>query len=178
MTAERLDAMWDSNTRSTLLFTRAFAELHAGTVEGGVARRPGERIASTGPHELPAAWVSWMTSGQIHGPMPGEVAYIVSKSALAGCTPTLAATLLELGIVLNTINPGPVNTGYLDVDTTDRSLEQLEQLEKLEQVKAAMPFRRFGRPSDPAAHIGWLSTDAGAWVVGQVLTSDGGFSLG
>jgi 3-oxoacyl-[acyl-carrier protein] reductase len=32
-------------------------------------------------------------------------------------------------------------------------------------------------PDDPARLIGWLCTDAGAWVVGQVLTTDGGFSL-
>lgn len=172
MTAERLDAMWATNTRSTVLLTRAFAERHTLEAHEGGTRQPGERLGATGPHEVPVGRVVWMTSGQIHGPMRGEVAYAASKAALAGITPTVAAELLELGIVLNTINPGPVNTGYLDAETTDRSLENLEQ------VKAAMPFGRFGRPSDPASLIGWLATDEGAWVVGQVLTTDGGFSLG
>ncbi|MEI3847160.1 SDR family oxidoreductase [Microbacterium resistens] len=36
---------------------------------------------------------------------------------------------------------------------------------------------RLGRPEDPARLIGWLCTDAGAWITGQVLTSDGGFGL-
>ena len=40
-----------------------------------------------------------------------------------------------------------------------------------------MTIGRVGRPQDPAHLIGWLATDEGAWVVGQVLTSDGGFSL-
>jgi len=172
MTAARLDSAWDTNARSVLLLTRAFADLHTLESREGSTRQPGERLVATGPHEVPVGRVFWMTSGQIHGPMRAEVAYATSKAALAGITPTVAAELLELGIVLNTINPGPVNTGYLDADTTDRSLENLEQ------VKAAMPFGRFGRPTDPASLIGWLASDDGAWVVGQVLTSDGGFSLG
>ena len=76
---------------------------------------------------------------------------------------------LELGIVLNTINPGPVNTGYLDAETTDRPLDEIEQ------HLASTPFGRVGRPDDPAALIGWLATQD--WIVGQVITSDGGFSL-
>ena len=36
---------------------------------------------------------------------------------------------------------------------------------------------RFGAPEDPARLIGWLVSDAGRWIVGQVLTSDGGFGL-
>ena len=82
-----------------------------------------------------------------------------------------AAELLELGIVLNTINPGPVNTGYLDPDTADRDTSGLEDWMR------STPFGRVGVPTDPAALIGWLSTAEGAWIVGQVLTSDGGFSL-
>jgi 3-oxoacyl-[acyl-carrier protein] reductase len=168
MTPKRLDAFWDVNTRSTLLLTSAFARLRE---PGGVEEsRPGERIVSQKPYAAAQGHVFWMTSGQIHGPMRGEVAYATSKAALAGVTATVAAELLELGIVLNTIDPGPVNTGYLDPDTTDRSLEALEQ------YVASTPFGRVGAPTDPAELIGWLST-SGGWVVGQVITSDGGFSL-
>jgi 3-oxoacyl-[acyl-carrier protein] reductase len=113
-----------------------------------------------------------MTSGQQDGPMPGEVAYATSKAALAGVTKTVAADLLDLGIILNTINPGPVNTGYLDPGTTDRPLDEIEAWMR------ATPFGRYGAPADPARLIGWLATSAGAWVVGQILTTDGGLSLG
>ena len=173
MTPERLDAFWRTNTRSTLLLTAEYARRTAGTTADRTdeaPRRPGERVKRT-PFPAPVGHVFWMTSGQIHGPMRGEVAYAASKAALAGVTATVAAELLECGIVLNTINPGPVNTGYLDPETTDRPLEELTQL------VADTPFGRFGRPGDPAELIGWLATDAGSWVVGQVLTSDGGFSL-
>lgn len=172
MTAETLDAFWDTNTRSTLLLTRHFAHRHATTTSRSAPVRPGDRIGRTGPAaERAAGRVFWMTSGQGQRPMRGEVAYATSKAALAGVTPTVAAELLELGIVLNTINPGPVNTGYLDPGTTDRSLEELEAWRR------ATPFGRWGRPTDPARLIGWLATDHGVWVAGQVITTDGGMSL-
>ncbi|CAL4861203.1 SDR family oxidoreductase [Microbacterium sp. MM2322] len=169
MTAERLDAFWDTNARSTLLLTAEFARRLAPPQSG--QRRPGDAIEGAKPYAEPTGRVFWMTSGQGHGAMRGEVAYATSKAALAGITRTVAAELLELGIVLNTINPGPVNTGYLDPDTADRDTEGLDDWMR------STPFGRVGVPTDPAALIGWLSTAEGAWIVGQVLTSDGGFSL-
>ncbi|TFC04736.1 SDR family oxidoreductase [Cryobacterium adonitolivorans] len=68
----------------------------------------------------------------------------------AGLTPTVASELLSRGITLNTVNPGPVNTGYLDPETTDRPLDGM--LEYLRTI----PFGRFGEPTDPARLIGWL----------------------
>ncbi|MBF4635448.1 SDR family oxidoreductase [Agreia pratensis] len=158
MTAESLDTHWSVNARSTLLLTRYFAEQFAPDSFAPI-------------EELATGRVIWMTSGQHEGPMPGEVAYATSKAALAGITPTVAAELLTRGILLNTVNPGPVNTGYLDDEPTDRSAEIKEG------VKNSMPLGRFGLPSDPARLIAWLVSEEGRWMVGQVLTSDGGFSL-
>ncbi|MEE6272542.1 SDR family oxidoreductase [Georgenia wangjunii] len=178
VTPKSLDAFWATNTRSTLLLTRHFAHRRAtgagaaGPGRAGGPARPGERPARAGVvDERGAGRVFWMTSGQGDGPMRGEVAYAASKAALAGVTATVAAELLEVGIVLNTINPGPVSTGYLDPGTTDRSLDELEAWRR------ATPFGRWGRPADPARLIGWLATDDGVWVVGQVLTTDGGLRL-
>jgi 3-oxoacyl-[acyl-carrier protein] reductase len=103
--------------------------------------------------------------------MPGEVAYATSKAAIAGLVPTAAAELVRYGIRLNAINPGPVNTGYLDTDTTDRSTKVIDD------VLATMPLGRFGVPDDVAHLVAWLVSDAGRWVTGQVITSDGGFTL-
>ncbi|WP_130179175.1 SDR family oxidoreductase [Cryobacterium sp. SO1] len=203
LTADMLDGHWQVNARATLLLTRVFAEQFGDAVRPDAAspdtapnhaasrdtasattdgagpaataqapRRPGERGDQTAAiDELATGRVIWLTSGQIHGPMPGEVAYAASKAVLAGLTPTVAAELLGRGIILNTVNPGPVNTGYLDPDTTDRPLDGM--LEYLRTI----PFGRFGAPTDPARLIGWLCTPEARWLVGQVLTSDGGFSL-
>lgn len=174
MTADRLDAHWAANARASLLLTAGLARRLRDLLGGEDAgqARPGDRLGTLGPFVRPTGHVIWMTSGQGHGPMRGEIAYATSKAALAGITRSVAAELLEVGLVLNTINPGPVNTGYLDADSTDRDLSEFEKW------LPTTPFGRVGRPDDPARLIGWLSTDAGSWVVGQVLTTDGGLSLG
>lgn len=177
MTPQRLDGHWQVNARSTLLLTRAFAEQFSDVTQSAGIRsdaptRPGVRPPFAGPFdEFETGRVIWMTSGQLDGPMPGEVAYAASKAALAGVTPTVASELLTRGIILNTVNPGPVNTGYLDAATTDRPLDDLNA--RLQ----GMPLGRFGAPTDPARLIGWLASDEGRWIAGQVLTSDGGFRL-
>jgi 3-oxoacyl-[acyl-carrier protein] reductase len=183
MTAEKLSGHYDVNTRSTLLLTRFFAEQFSVSEQTGQGRggkkpadapasRPGDRERVSAPFdEFATGRAIWMTSGQLAGPMPGEVAYAASKAALAGVTATVAAELLPRRILLNTVNPGPVNTGYLDADTSDRSAETVER------VLASMPFGRFGHPDDVARLIGWLVSPEGRWIVGQVITSDGGFAL-
>lgn len=149
MDATKLDGHWSVNTRATLLLTRAFAAQHDGR-EGGRA--------------------IWMTSGQQLGPMPGEVAYAASKAALAGVTATVAAELAPRGILLNTVNPGPVNTGYLD---SGMGIPE----ETLDDLRSAFPSGRLGEPDDPARLIAWLISDEGRWMVGQVLNTEGGFRL-
>lgn len=155
--AAAFDAHWQANARATLLLTGEFARtsaLPAGFTPDGTRR------------------VVWMTSGQQDGPMPEEIAYAASKAALAGVTASVAKTLLQRGIVLNTVNPGPVDTGYLSPDTTDRDLSGALRW------AAGTPYGRFGEPVDPAALIGWLASPDAGWVVGQVLKADGGMSLG
>lgn len=147
MSADKLDSHFAVNARATILATRAFAAQHDGRETGRVI---------------------WMTSGQILGPMSREIAYITSKAALAGITPSVAADLVQRGILLNTINPGPVNTGYMDEHTTDRA-------EVLDSIRSAFPLGRVGEPDDPARLISWLVSDEGRWVVGQVISTEGGF---
>ena len=140
LTATELDRHWAVNTRATLLLTKHFAEQHDG--------RPGGRVI-------------WMTSGQSLGPMSDNLAYATSKAALAGATWSVADDLVGKGILLNTINPGPVNTGFLDGAPAE--------------FLASFPQARAGEPDDPARLIAWLVSDEGRWMVGQVLNSEGGF---
>lgn len=148
ISADALDGHWGADARSVLLATKAFAQVHDPERHGGR--------------------VVWMTSGQQKGPMPGEVAYAAAKGALAGVTATVADELVEHGIILNTVNPGPVNTGFLDAGQgiDDSTLDSLRQ---------RFPSGRFGTPEDPARLIGWLVSDEAEWIVGQVIDSEGGF---
>lgn len=169
--SRELDLHWNVNARATILLTSLFAKRFTG-LDPATPVQPGQRVAPSGPvDEYQTGRVFWLASGQLLGPMPGEVAYAASKAALAGLTATVASELLPHGVILNTINPGPVNTGYLDPGTADRPAEEIEE------ALAGMPFGRFGEPTDPARLIGWLATDEGRWIIGRVITSDGGFSL-
>ncbi|WP_243654856.1 SDR family oxidoreductase [Nocardia alba] len=139
--AALLDAHWAVNTRSVLLLTQAFAAQHDG--------RPGGRVVL-------------MTSGQDLGPMRDEIAYATAKGALASITPTLADHLADQAITLNTVNPGPVDTGYASPELH-------------EAVRRRFPAQRWGTPDDPARLIGWLATDEASWITGQVINTEGGF---
>ena len=141
LTAAMLDAHWAANTRSAILLAQAFATRHDG--------RPGGRIV-------------FMTSGQDLGPMTDEVAYAASKGALASITRTLADQLADQAITLNTVNPGPVDTGYAPPEAH-------------EAVRRHFPQQRWGAPDDPARLIAWLVTDEAAWITGQVINTEGGF---
>src|SRR5262249_33639716 len=137
-TAAQLDAHLIDNVRGSILLVQALAAQHDG--------RPGGRVIL-------------MTSGQHLAPMTTEIAYAVSKGALHQATRTLADELVDRNITVNTVNPGPTDTGYLaGVDPSPR-----------------MPHGRWGAPDDAAKLIAWLCTDDAAWITGQVIDSEGGF---
>ena len=158
MTEAVLDAHWAVDARASILLAQAFA-----AQEGFAAPAP---AGSGGPGRQPVdnhrGAIVFLTSGQGLGPMPREIAYCTAKAALAGITPSLAAGLAERGIRLNTVNPGPVDTGYMDAPT-------------LRAVDAMFPSGRTARPQDPARLICWLLTDNASWVTGQVISTEGGF---
>ncbi len=139
--AGMLDTHWAVNTRSAILLAQVFMAQHDG--------RAGGRVI-------------FMTSGQDLGPMRDEVAYAASKGALASITRTLADQLAEQAITLNTINPGPVDTGYAPPGAH-------------ETVRRRFPGGRWGSPDQPARLVAWLATDEAAWITGQIINAEGGF---
>jgi 3-oxoacyl-[acyl-carrier protein] reductase len=138
--AGEIDAFLHENVRATLLLMREFAVRHDGSRVGGR--------------------VVLLTSGQHLGPMPREVAYAVSKGALQQATLTLADELADRGITVNTVNPGPTDTGAGLADQDPAS---------------TMPFGRWGEPDDAARLIVWLCSDEARWITGQTIDSEGGF---
>lgn len=143
---EKLDRHWAVDTRSVILLVQAYARLRAALP----ARTPGGRVVM-------------MTSGQdMAGGMPEEVAYALQKGALASVTRTLATTLADLAVTVNTVNPGPVDTDYLTGEAYER-------------IAGRFPAGRWGLPDDPARLIAWLATDEAEWITGNVIDSEGGF---
>ena len=139
LTAAHIDAYLAENVRASLLLIKEFAAQHDD--------RSGGRVIL-------------LTSGQHLGPMSREVAYAVSKGALHQATLTLSGALIDRGITVNTVNPGPTDTGWEIHDWNP---------------EPAMPLGRWGQPTEAAKLIGWLSTEDAQWVTGQVINSEGGF---
>jgi 3-oxoacyl-[acyl-carrier protein] reductase len=73
--------------------------------------------------------------------------------------------LVDDGITVNCINPGPVDTAYATGVAH-------------EQVRWGFPAGRWGQPRDVANLIAWLLTDDAAWITGQVSNSTGGWRRG
>lgn len=103
-----------------------------------------------------------MSSGQSKGPMVGEISYATTKGAVEALTLTLSAEVGHRGITVNAVNPGATDTGWMTPD--------------LENVLLPMfPFGRVGQPRDAARLIAFLASEAGEWITGQVIHSEGGF---
>ncbi len=136
--AAHIDAFLHENVRASLLLVKEFAA----QLEGESGR------------------VVLLTSGAHLAPMTGEVAYAVSKGALAVATATLADELAGRGITVNCVNPGPTDTGW--------GLGEADP-------KPRMPFGRWGEPDDAARLVAWLCSNDARWITGQVIDSEGGF---
>ena len=89
--------------------------------------------------------------------------YGASKGALDRIVIAAARELGPLGISANVLNPGPVDTGWMDNGVRSAVLSR-------------QPTGRLGTPADVAGTVAFLLSPAGRWVSGQLIKSDGGFS--
>lgn len=89
--------------------------------------------------------------------------YGASKGALDRIVIAAARELGGRGISANVLNPGPVDTGWMDEPTRRR-------------LAAQQPGGRLGTPADVAPTAAFLLSPGGRWVSGQLIKSDGGFS--
>ena len=142
VTAEALDRAWAVNARAAVLLAQALGRVR----DNG---RPGGRLVL-------------FTSGQHRGPMAGELPYAVSKGAIHQMTASLADALADRGITVNTVNPGPVDTGWPSQELRER-------------LRRAFPAGRWGAPDDIAGVVAFLASDDAAWLTGAVLDVEGGF---
>ncbi|KQY77308.1 short-chain dehydrogenase [Microbacterium sp. Root1433D1] len=136
-TAESFDRHVAVNARASLLLIAAFARQVG---DGG-----GAIVALTSDH------------------VTGNLPYGASKGALDRLVISAARELGPRGISANVLNPGPIDTGWMD-DETRRGLGEMT------------PLGRLGRPGDIAAVVEFLVSKEGRWISGQLLQSDGAFS--
>lgn len=96
------------------------------------------------------------------GPDPNNLAYIATKGMIIAITEPLSVALAPIGITVNSINPGPTDSGWINKDIKDFLLPQF-------------PTGRIGKPEDAAKVITFLASDDAYWLTGQTIRCEGGF---
>lgn len=105
----------------------------------------------------------------------GTGSYAGSKLALEALTVTLAKEFGSRGVRVNAVRPGAILTPMLERNLAAATPEGREaNVERYEQVIA---MRRLGQPSEVAAAVTWLCSDAASYVTGQVLGVDGAIGM-
>lgn len=135
--------VWDKTFRinffSPIFFARACAPLLAET-QGSVVN------------------ITSIAGSRVH-PFAGS-AYSTSKAALTALTRELAADLAHLGVRVNAVCPGEINTAILSPGT--------------EALLERIPMRRLGSPAEVAAVIFYLCGEESSYVTGAEIPVNGG----
>jgi 2-hydroxycyclohexanecarboxyl-CoA dehydrogenase len=92
-------------------------------------------------------------------------AYAASKGGVIGFTKALAQEVAPLGITVNNVPPGFIDTPMLRASEVGT---------RVEQVAAASPMKRAGQPEDIAAAVAFLASDEAGYITGHTLGVNGG----
>ena len=103
-----------------------------------------------------------------HKGAPGASIYTASKHAVEGLTKAAALEGAPLGVRVNAVAPGPVDTGMLTRFTGTP--------ERKAGLVAGVPMQRMGAPEEIAQAIVFLGSDNASFITGQILSVDGGKS--
>ncbi|WOL07955.1 hypothetical protein Cni_G16705 [Canna indica] len=144
-TLEDWDSTFAVNTRGAFLCCREAADR--------LARGGGGRIVC-------------ITSSSVAALRPGFGAYAASKAAVEAMIKIMAKELKGTAITANCVAPGPVATDMFFAGKSEEAVRKVVELN---------PMGRLGEVEDIAPVVGFLCTDAGVWVNGQVIRANGGY---
>ena len=105
-----------------------------------------------------------------HLGMPGTAAYGATKAGVVNMAKTLSAELLERGIRVNAVSPGPITSSLL----RSGSQERLQEMK--EWIIGQVPLKRFGTLEEIAAGVLYLTSSESGFVLGAELIIDGGMA--
>jgi NAD(P)-dependent dehydrogenase (short-subunit alcohol dehydrogenase family) len=98
---------------------------------------------------------------------PTYAAYCASKGGVIALTKAVAKEVAPSGILVNTVAPGPIETDMLINDT----------IEYNDETRETIPLKRFGKADEIAAMVEALAGPAGNYMVGQVISPNGGTAI-
>lgn len=98
----------------------------------------------------------------------GQANYASAKAGIIGFTRSIAKEVASRNITVNAIAPGFIDTAMT---------QQLPE-ERRQELASHIPLGYLGTPRDVAEAVAFLASDEARYITGQVLTVDGGISLG
>ncbi|SVA01936.1 uncharacterized protein METZ01_LOCUS54790 [marine metagenome] len=98
----------------------------------------------------------------------GQANYAASKAGLVGLGRSLAKEFASRNVTVNVVAPGPIATDMLAALPDDRR----------DDYAISVPLGRLGKPSEVAAVVVFLASDAAAYITGAVIPVDGGLFMG
>lgn len=98
--------------------------------------------------------------------LPGQTNYSASKAGIIGFTKSLAKEVAKLGINVNAVAPG-----FIDTDMLDKIPDKFK-----EQMLSLIPMGRIGKAEEVAKLVTYLVSDAAKYITGQALAIDGGIT--
>ena len=104
--------------------------------------------------------------------MRERAAYSAAKAGVIGMVRSAALDLAERGVTVNAICPGFIETELaLEIASREKDPEAV-----LKMRRAMHPIPRAGTTSEIGAFAAFLASPAGAWITGQALPVDGGYT--
>ncbi len=146
---QEFDAVVDVNLKGVFFATQAFVQ------QCRAAGRPGKIVNISSVHEELA--------------FPNFAAYCASKGGVRMLTRTLAVELGPLGITINSIAPGAIETPI--------NTKLLNDPAKLNALKRQIPLGRLGQPEDVAGLAAFLASSDSDYVTGTTYFIDGGLTV-
>ncbi|MCU0829432.1 MAG: SDR family oxidoreductase [Tabrizicola sp.] len=150
VTEDDWDAQHDINLKALFFLTQAFAR----------------RLADTG---TPGSVINYSSQGALSGGLSGSVVYNATKGAITTMTRGMARSWAPLGIRVNSLAPGLVDTPMLKVPgQTEAEREAMIQ---------SVPMQRLGLPGDHVGATVFLASDMARYMTGAMVNVSGGLLM-
>jgi 3-oxoacyl-[acyl-carrier protein] reductase len=145
ITEERWDEIMNLNLKSAMLFSQIVAP-------SMIERKRG-------------AIINLVSIAGRNGGGPGATPYATAKGALITMTKGMARELAPLGVRVNAVSPGVIDTPFHEVFSTP---------EMIKGFVAGIPIGRVGTSHECATAIAFLASDAASYIAGETIEVNGG----